>query len=283
MSTPIICYNNKFYFEDEIPLEFNNRAFKFGDSFFESVRCNGNYPIHFSYHYKRMIKALISLKMDIASLPTQDKFENLIKSLLKQNKLFGASRVRIEVLRAGKGLYTPIENSTSFVMECSKLDTQNFELNDRGLLVGDYTEIKKSYNPISFFKSGNALNYVMASFAKKEQNVNDCFLYNDAGKIIEATSSNLFWVKDGIFYTPSVYSGCVSGVMRQRLIDLINASQFTNVVEESGISPEELLTVDEIFLCNAIQGIQWVVGYGNKRYFNQYTKKLHNLLNANTF
>ncbi|WP_282039050.1 aminotransferase class IV [Saccharicrinis aurantiacus] len=283
MNASIVCYNKRFYHDDEVPIRFNNRAFKFGDSFFETIRCNGNEALHFNLHYKRMIKALMSLKMEIASLPPQHELEHLISSLLKQNKCFGASRVRIEVLRSGMGLYTPETNNVDFVIECSKLVSTNYELNKKGLLLGDFTEVKKGYNPISFFKSGNALPYILASFEKVNCNVDDCFIYNNEGKIIEAISSNLFWIKDGVFYTSSVFSGCVGGIMRQVIIQIIKSSKWPNVIEVSGVQKEELVNVDEMFLCNAIQGVQWIVGYNDRRYFNQMTRQLQQLLNEFTY
>ena len=40
-----------------------------------------------------------------------------------------------------------------------------------------------------------------------------------------------------------------------------------------------LLQADEMFLTNAISGIQWVVSYRQKRYFNKATKEILARLN----
>ena len=37
--------------------------------------------------------------------------------------------------------------------------------------------------------------------------------------------------------------------------------------------------VDELFLTNAIKGIEWVVAYRGKRYFNKATKEIVEQLN----
>ncbi len=283
MANQYVCYNRDFYLADKVPISFNNRAFKYGDAFFETIRCNGHFPLYLSFHYARMRRAMLSLKMDLASLPTESEWEDLINKLLKKNNYYGASRVRIEVFRAGEGLYTPNTNGVCFVLESTPISSMQYQLNDKGILMGDFKEITKQYNPLSFHKSGNALPYVLAAMAKSEQKVEDCFLWNNEDRIIEASSSNVFWFKNEVLHTISVYSGCVEGVMRKVIMELVKNQNWCHFVEVRGVEPDELLEADEIFLTNAIQGIQWVVGYKDRRFFNYQTKKLIALLNEHTF
>jgi 4-amino-4-deoxychorismate lyase len=49
---------------------------------------------------------------------------------------------------------------------------------------------------------------------------------------------------------------------------------------EAQINPEILKEADEVFITNATQGIQWVMGYGRKRYFNEISKFLTEKLNS---
>jgi branched-chain amino acid aminotransferase len=48
---------------------------------------------------------------------------------------------------------------------------------------------------------------------------------------------------------------------------------------EAQINPEILKEAEEVFITNATQGIQWVMGYGRKRYFNEVSKFLIEKLN----
>lgn len=278
-----VNFNGNIYLSTQAPVSFNNRGYKYGDSIFETIRANGHYPIAFTLHYKRMIKAMLSIQMDISSLPRIEEMETMITKLLQKNKYYSASRIRIQVTRSGEGLYTPQKNTVDFLIEATPLSSATFELNQRGLLVSVYTEMKKAYSPISFFKNGNALLYVLAAINKNIEKVDDCLLLNEKNKIIEASSSNLFWIKTGVIYTPSVFTGCVDGVMRQRLIKIIKTETNYQLIETQGATDNDLLDADEIFLTNAIQGIQWVVGFKEKRYFNQTAKLLINKMNASCF
>ena len=81
----------------------------------------------------------------------------------------------------------------------------------------------------------------------------------------------LFGIKSHL-YTPALSEGCVEGVMRQIVIKL--AKQSNIPFTEAQINPDILYEADEVFLTNATRGIQWVMGFGVKRYFNQLSKGL---------
>jgi branched-chain amino acid aminotransferase len=81
-----------------------------------------------------------------------------------------------------------------------------------------------------------------------------------------------------VLYTPSLEEGCLAGTMRMQVINLALANGIK--VYESPILPQHLLAADEIFLTNAIRGINWVGGYRTKRYQNNISRKLVVLLNA---
>ena len=273
-------YNGILYPVNKAPIPLNNRAFKYGDGVFETIRCKGLFPLHFQLHYKRLVAALKALKMDVSSLPIYEEMEAQIKKLLQKNLLFKASRVRISCFRDGEGLYTPTSNKINYYIESSVLESVDYELNSKGLLIDTYTDIKKELNPISFFKISSALTYVMAAIHKQENNLDDCLIVNSQGLIIEAISSNVYYLKGEIIYTPKILSGCVAGVMRQVMFQFVTQSGAYQLEEVAGITEDDLLNADECFITNAIQGMQWVVGFKDKRYFNNQTRLLHQQLGA---
>jgi branched-chain amino acid aminotransferase len=65
--------------------------------------------------------------------------------------------------------------------------------------------------------------------------------------------------------------------MRQVIINL--AKQINIPVTEAQISPDILYEADEVFLTNASRGIQSVMGFGVRRYFNEVSKVLIDELN----
>jgi branched-chain amino acid aminotransferase len=65
--------------------------------------------------------------------------------------------------------------------------------------------------------------------------------------------------------------------MRQIVIDL--ARKMSIPITEAQINPNILFEADEVFITNASRGIQSVMGFGIKRYFNELSKMLNMELN----
>ena len=122
------------------------------------------------------------------------------------------------------------------------------------------------------------LPYVMAALSAKANGLDDVFLTDVKGQILETSSCNMFVISNGVLYTPGLDEGCLAGTMRMQVINLAIANGIK--VYECAILPQNLMAADEVFLTNAIRGINWVGGYRTKRYQNNISRKLVVLLNA---
>jgi len=69
----------------------------------------------------------------------------------------------------------------------------------------------------------------------------------------------------------------MDGVMRKQVLRM--AKDLNINVFEGMLNGSMLLQADEMFLTNAIRGIQWVASYRQKRYFNKATKEIIEYLN----
>ena len=119
--------------------------------------------------------------------------------------------------------------------------------------------------------------YVMAGLYKTQNKLDDIFILNQDGNLCEAGSSNVFIGYQNELYTPALSEGCVEGVMRQVVIKLARENNIP--VTEAQINPDILYEADEVFLTNAGRGIQSVMGFGVRRYFNEVSKLLTDELN----
>ena len=165
----------------------------------------------------------------------------------------------------------------NFFIDINPYECNNFELNSKGIEIDQFMDIRKHINPISNFKTKSGLVYVLAAIQATERKIDDLLILNDKGGIIESSSCNLFLVSNGVLYTPGLEEGCLGGTMRMQVINLALANGIK--VYESTIMPQNLLAADEVFLTNAIRGINWVSGYRTKRYFNNVSRKLVAILN----
>lgn len=253
-----------------------NRAFKYGDGVFESIRIVNGRLISFDAHFKRLMSALKAIRINIPNTYTKEYFSENIIRLLKANNISLGAAIRLSVFRDAKGTYLPEENNPSFFIEAKPLNDNNYRLNSEGILIDVYKEIKKNINILSSYKTLNSLINVLAVINAKEKSFDDSLIINENENIIEASSSNIFIVSNGVLYTPSLDDGCVGGIMRMKIINLALKNNIT--IYECCLNMQNLMSADEILLTNAISGIVWVGGFNNKRYYNSLSKRIMNIL-----
>ncbi len=269
-----IVYNGNYLNTGECSECFENRAFLYGDSIFETLRVENGKILFFEQHSERLISGMKVLKYNIPKKFTvfKEHLKNEITGLLNRNRIFGSARVRISVFRKTGGLYTPKTNDVNYVISASKINESNFQINKKGLTISVFDEIKKPVNIFSPYKTANSLIYTLAGIYKISKGVDDCLIINERNEIIEAVSSNLFIVNNKILYTPPVSSGCINGIMRNTILEL--AEKHKIPFRFKNIKEPDLLNAEEIFLTNSISGIRWVVAYKNKRYYKRLSEVL---------
>ncbi|MGQ1908517.1 aminotransferase class IV [Marinifilum sp. RC60d5] len=276
-----ISLNGELFLKDEAIFGASNRAFRYGDSLFETIHANGTEIQFLKDHLNRLSKGIKTLGMIIPN-NFNEKIRKDITYLINKNKAFSGTRIRLSVFRNDGGLYTPANNNISYLIETSPLKSDKYQLNKKGLKIGIYTDIKKSSSLLSQFKTGNSLLFIMAANHKLKMNLDDCLLINERGNIVESTSSNVFIVKNNVLMTPGIDCGAVAGIMREQLIKAALNLNLT-IYEDCDLSIKDIYEADEIFLSNAITGIKWVVAFEDRRFFNKTAKILIEELNKNTF
>ena len=249
-----------------------NRAFRYGDAVFETIRLMHGEILYFENHLSRLHRSMELLGMEMHPDLNFHQLYLAIRHLDQANQLGGNGRIRLEVFRNDGGLYTPMTNSVSYLIEVTPVHQDNYSLNENGLKIELYTDIKKPVSKLSNLKSSNSLYYVMAGLHKRKLNLDDCIVLNTDDRIADAISSNVFLVKGNELHTPSLDEACVAGVMREVMIEVYKESGGT--VIETSISVDDLLHADEMFLTDVIHGVRWVGAFRNKRYFNNKAKAL---------
>lgn len=255
---------------------FINRAFLFGDGFFESFRLKNGQVLFRELHERRILEAASVLKLDIEPHFLERVFE-AVTDLYQKHDQKQPYRGRVTIYRKGTGLYTPDENEAQFAIQLSTTEKHEFVLNRTGLLVDLFNGLPKPVNVLSSFKTLNSLPFVMAGLEKKERGLDEVIILNTFNRVCETSTSNIFCVKGDLIVTPSIQEGCVNGVMRS--VILSNAGSQGLKVRESALTTLDLYECDELFITNAARGIQWIMGFRNKRYFNKVSGKLVRMLN----
>jgi branched-subunit amino acid aminotransferase/4-amino-4-deoxychorismate lyase len=277
MSKNFINLNGEIVDAEDKIFNISNRGFKYGDGLFESMRISSG-KLNFAHlHAERLQNGMKTLKLEGYSTLDTYFLKDKAEELCKRNKIGANARLRLNVYRDGGGMYAPSQNKHGYSLEVIPLDSSNYEINGKGLIMDIYQDIQKPINKLSNLKTCNALPYVMAGIFKDQMRLDEAFILNQNGFLCETISANLFLLYKGIIYTPALSEGCIGGVMRQVVMDLAKKNDFQII--EAQINPEILDEVEEVFITNASKGIQWVMGFNRKRYFNEVSRFLMDKLN----
>ncbi|WP_177760937.1 aminotransferase class IV [Flavobacterium sp. I3-2] len=259
----------------------NNRGFLFGDAVFETLKVLDNKILFLEDHYFRLMASMRVLRMEIPMNFTMEYMEEqIMKTISNFDKNAISYRVRITFFRDSEGLYLPLNNNlTKFLIQVSPLENGTYINDIKDYEIEIYKDFYVTKQLLSSLKTTNKLINVTASIFANENQYQNCLLINNEKNIVEAINSNIFIINGKTIKTPPISDGCVNGIIRKQIIELISKSEEFEL-EEVSVSPFELQKADEIFLTNIISGIQSVSKYKKKEYTNEIANKLLVKLNA---
>lgn len=270
--------NGKIYKENTPVINAGNRGLRYGDGIFETIKMRDGRLILDNEHFARLWKGMSVLQFTIPKHFDPEKLGEEILQLAKKNQHEKAARVRVTVFRGDGGLYDVADNTPNYIIETWPLPAGNGELNSNGLDAGICTSVKKSCDILSNLKTNNYLVYAIAALEAKKQKWNDAIVLNSFGRICDTTIANIFFIKNGVVYTPSLSEGCVAGVFRKYIIEQLPSIDLNCTEKE--ITIEELMGAEEVFFTNSIYNIRWVKSIADKNFDNAVTQKIYSALNT---
>jgi len=276
----MVNFNGEVLHTDSTFLNHENRGLRYGDSLFESMRAVNGKLFFWEDHYLRLMASMRMLRMEIPMEFTMEFLEENIQSLIAANGLDDSpARIRLTVFRNEGGLYLPKTNTISYIVEAKPLEHPFYVLNE-----GRYeVELFKDYyvNPdmLSTLKTNNKIINVVGSIYARENDYDNCLLINNDKQVVEALNGNLFLVKGNVIKSPPLSDGCLNGIIRKKLMEIVGKLE-TYELQENSISPFELQKADELFITNSIIGIRPITKYRKKEYANSTAKDLLGKLNA---
>ncbi len=272
-----LFYNGKIIRTDKLLISPNNRSFRYGDGFFETIKWADGSILFEKLHMERLFHSLVILQFIPPSYFNAAYILNAVNSLIQKNQHHFLARVRITIFRGEGGIYDQQNHFPNMIIQTWDLNPSNNQLNENGLEIDIFKLAVKSADHYSSLKTNNYLPYVMGALWAKEHHLNDAILLNSDGNIADATIANVFIVTNGMIKTPALSEGPVAGIMRRFLINQLKANSYE--VEEGVVSVEEMQNANEIWLTNAIYGIRWVKLFGVTSYTNPLASKIfHQLL-----
>ncbi|MCC3158974.1 aminotransferase class IV [Hymenobacter sp. 15J16-1T3B] len=234
----------------DLALPLPNRGLQFNDGFFETLVLVAGRLRYAADHAARMRWAATALHLALpAALNTPSGLERTLQQLAEANGLTAACRLRLQFWRAGGGLYAPATGAVHWLLTAAPFEPGPATAARAAFA----TSLRTHFSPVSFCKGPYSLHYVLAAQERAARGFDELLLLDAQGHVAEAVAAAVFWLQDGVLFTPALESGCVAGVRRAHLL---RVAQQRSVPCQVGLFPAEaLLRAEAVFTAN-VAGIR---------------------------
>ncbi len=256
-----VSFNGKILDERRVAISPFDHGFLYGDGVYETMRTYKGNLFQFDVHAKRLFASLKCAKIQV-SWSVKD-LRGMVERLIAKNG-FMEARVRVMVSRGvsvtkGAKFHPSVVSRPTLLIVAYLLPAWNAEVARQPKFgKGIFFEVERNFPEV---KTTSIFPLVLARLAADKAQAADALLVNRDGMILEAATSNVFVVRDGVLITAR--DGVLSGTMRDMILKLAKKKRVR--VEFRPCTREEILSADEVFLTNAPRGITILTHIGAKK------------------
>jgi len=223
-----------------------DRGLSYGDGLFTTMLVVKGRCCVMHKHLKRLqdgIKLLGIAQIDFAALIEQ--LTNLADSLSH-----GVIKVVITRGEGARGYSSVGCDQPTVIVTSSLLPPHYATLREQGINVGVST-IPLGLNPVTAgLKHLNRLEQVLVRQQIDQEQWDDAIVLDCQGYIVESNLANIFWLKEGTLYTPSLKLAGVEGVMRDFIIEKATELGYDIAIDRYRLG--SVMEADEIFVSNSL-------------------------------
>ena len=270
------------WFRDKQPcdvISVEDRGLQYSDGLFETIAIRDGRPRLWSLHAERLQAGCHRLAIET---PSENELLGEVSSAISATDHTSSDALLKIVVTRGQGNrgYAPPTDAKPTILigifERGTCPESNYH---DGISVR-FCDAKLASQPqTAGIKLLARLDQVRARSEWDDPAIVEGLMLDQAGSVISGTISNLFIVRDHTLMTPEITQCGVSGVMRRHILAL--ASEHGTNCELARLTPTDVLSADEVFLCNSQIGIWPVSSCGNFRKDDwPLTRNIRTLLRA---
>ncbi len=233
-------------------IEVSDRGFQYGDGLFETIEVTNGQPVFFDRHIARLHAGCRRLYIpfpgaELLAFEAQQLSQHSSSAVLKLILTRGSG---------GRGYRQPDDIQATRVLSLHPSPDYPDIFKQQGI-VTRFCDTRLGLNPaLAGIKHLNRLEQILARAEWTDPNIQEGIMLDMNERVIEGTMTNLFYVKNNILYTSLLTLAGVAGIMRG-IIKTMSSNYGISAIEHS-FTKDELLSADEVFVCNSIVGI-WPV------------------------
>jgi branched-chain amino acid aminotransferase len=223
----------------------------YGTGVFEGIRSyttnKGPALFRLDDHIKRLFNSAKAYFMDLAY--NKDEIIQSSINTVKANNLDECYIRIIAFYGYGKLGVNPLPNKVSIAIavlhwsEHIKKENREEGINT---MVSSWMKMDIRSMPTHAKGVANYANSALARMEALKYGVDEAIMINSNGFVVEASAENIFFVKNGVIYTPPISSGALEGITRDTVIEITKQNKIPLNIEN--ISRDELYYFEEAFL-----------------------------------
>jgi branched-chain amino acid aminotransferase len=258
---------------DEAKIHVLTHGLHYGTGVFEGIRSyttnDGPAIFRLDDHIKRLFNSAKAYFMDFGY--NNDEIVQSSIDTVKANKLDECYIRIIAFYGYGKLGVNPLPNKVSIVIAVLNWSEHiKKENREQGInaMVSSWMKMDARSMPTHAKGVANYANSALARMDALKSGADEAIMINSNGFVVEASAENIFFVKDGIVYTPPISTGALEGITRDTVIEITKQNKIPLTVEN--ISRDELYYFEEAFLTGTASEIvpigkidHRVIGDGN--------------------
>jgi len=216
----LVYINGEFYDRENAKISVFDHGFLYGDGVFEGIRAYKGMIFRLTEHVDRLFDSAKVIGL-IPGISKKEMEDIIVKTCAKAGVKDGYMRPIISRGIGDLGLNPYLckkPNIICIVDNISLYPAEDYENGLKIITVATHRNYNESLNPR--VKSLNYLNNIMAKIEAVQSGVKEALLLNPLGYVAECTGDNLFIVRKGKIYTPSVQSGSLDGITAAAVAEL---------------------------------------------------------------
>ena len=242
-------------------VDVTDRGLAYGDGLFETMLVHGGRVQRLEHHLNRLRLGCARL-----ALPHPEPSE-LVQKIEAAAASINDGSLKLMLTRGPgpRGYAPPVDATpTVILLPGTGLGPALSDLAVATLAIRLAENVK-----LAGIKHLNRLEQVLARLELADIDADEGLMLSTGGAVIGGTSRNLFAVFGDAVKTPAVDRAGIAGVMRRTVLD--RCAELGLDATESELAPEDIAQADELFMTNALVGIQSVSRLDGKRFDSRAT------------
>lgn len=256
----LVYHNDRILPLDDVRLSPGQAALFNGWGIFTTMRMYDGRPFAFERHWNRLMTDARLLQLPVKQTPEQVR--TAVAELVRANSVVeGCIRVYFLYNKVGVWCSDEPMPTTDFLMYTTDLPKRVGPTR-----LGVQAHGRYAANPLTGRKVTSWLQNVFSLEQAHQRGFEETLLLNERDEVAECTAANVYCVRAGTVETPPLTAGCLAGVSRQLLLEIVPELGIS--IKERDLKLRDLYDAEEVFITSTTREVQAVAQIEDQKYAN---------------